>query len=743
MSMQSIFGVVLASILWRSAAYPWGTNRCGPPDHPGGFTSASTGISVSISGKTVTLSSSSRFRGFYMSTDKGVAWTNPPSGTSISNLCGAGNTVWTHTSSSSRSSVSANLSCSDGQTVTITTYVVYSYGSPYVVLSKPMVCSSTSVTGTTVPAGSATGTTVPAGSGTGTSTSDAKEPVEPHYLIHGFVFIALFAILMPTTAFLILINKSLFYTTHKVLGVLAIILLALGWAILNWADPNNPNYAPLAYVNYGKDHKTYGSIGCYVASGVCGTGVLLWFLRLPKTMKTAVRYIHGIAGGLLALYGPFVVWTGWIRLAPATIAALDTQPLVWMSLAITLACIYIITLLVRKSRSTSPNSVALDRIFTKPEVDELVAKGKLVLIIDGEVCEIPPQSFNHPGGMDVLRQHNGREVGPIMRGTEPATIKNRKRTVAHSDYAIRLAQKMKIGRISSGGKNSTDLEQGYVVPSAPIVAVPPTPPIIGTIIANPQINKSVDFPVRLFRIQVSDLAKFGKEGIGSGSRVYMSLRDDPDLTRPYTVVSVNAEKRTVDFAIKIYPEGKFTSQLVKIKEGGRVNLSEAMMHASVPSNPSPPTMLIMIAGGTGITPMLSYIRECGKYALGGIILWWVRNTSDLFLTEELERLCNKYPLRIKVFFTQPNTDPEFAPGQQLVVGGALRKDSIPRYPEFVKKALHGRISASSILEGVGGFLPVDPRDIGVLMSGPDGFVEAANKALTELEIPEDRLLCLD
>jgi hypothetical protein len=41
--------------------------------------------------------------------------------------------------------------------------------------------------------------------------------------------------------------------------------------------------------------------------------VILWALRLPSSVKPLVRYTHGIVGGLLSLYGPFVVWTGWIR----------------------------------------------------------------------------------------------------------------------------------------------------------------------------------------------------------------------------------------------------------------------------------------------------------------------------------------------------------------------------------------------------------------------------------------------
>ena len=523
MTMHRLSLIFICSLIASVTPYPWGTNQCGPPNHPGGSTSDNSGISVSISGTTVTLSSSRRFRGFYMSTDKGVVWTNIPSGTSASNLCGGGNTVLTHTSSTSRSSISAGLTCTDGQTVTVTTYVVFSYQSAYATLRTPVVCSKGSSGGTnstTSPGTGSTGGTTSPGTGSTADTGNndsAPLPVQPYYLAHGIVFIALFAVLMPITAFLILINKSLFYTTHKVLGVLAIIMLVVGWVILNWADDNDADYASLAYVNYGKDHKTYGSIGCYVAAGVCGTGVFLWFLRLPKTMKTVVRYIHGIAGGLLALYGPFVVWTGWIRLAPVSIRALDSTPLVWMSLAIALACAYLITWLVRLSRKKSGGgeSSTPDRVITKPDIDQMIANGKLILMIDGAVCEVPTQSFNHPGGMDVLKQYNGKEVGPIMRGSEQASIKTRSRTVAHSDYAIRLAQKMKIG-ILSGTRKNGDIELGLIPKASSVL-------ITGTIVASQQINKSIEFPVRLFRIKVDDLNLFGKGGIGSGSRVYMSL----------------------------------------------------------------------------------------------------------------------------------------------------------------------------------------------------------------------------
>ena len=191
MSMRCLSAIILWLAIQVASAYPWGTNRCGPPNHPGGSTSDSSGIAVSVSGTTVTLSSSSRFRGFYMSTNQGVTWSAFPGGTSASNLCGGGNTVLTHTSSSSRSSVSADLSCDDGQTVTITTYVVYDYESPYVAFSTPVVCSKAASTSTsTVPPAGSSGTSIRPGSSTSVlpSTDSTSLPVEPYYLLHGVVF---------------------------------------------------------------------------------------------------------------------------------------------------------------------------------------------------------------------------------------------------------------------------------------------------------------------------------------------------------------------------------------------------------------------------------------------------------------------------------------------------------------------------------------------------------------------------
>jgi ferredoxin-NADP reductase len=129
----------------------------------------------------------------------------------------------------------------------------------------------------------------------------------------------------------------------------------------------------------------------------------------------------------------------------------------------------------------------------------------------------------------------------------------------------------------------------------------------------------------------------------------------------------------------------------------------------------------MIAGGTGVTPMISYMRECGRYALGGILLWWVRGPEDLFLMGELETWANESTVKIVIYYTQSG------------VAGMMGDIAIKK----------GRINRDTILAGVGGSLPVPARAVAVLISGPEGFVDSAISAINEIKIPSERVISLD
>ena len=540
-------------------------------------------------------------------------------------------------------------------------------------------------------------------------------PVDPYYLTHGLIFILAFAILMPLTAFLILHDRARFYNAHKYIGILIISLVVAGWVVLRFASEegvvfsSDPN---------GLDHKTYGGIALIAAAVVCVGGVILWVIRLPACMKKIVRYAHAIGGIALAIYGPYTVWKGWVLLEPLkpVVSALSSAPWLWLSVAIGGGVVLLTGYILKCLRGGAKKKREYP-VMNQAEIDSKIAEGKLILLVDNAVCEIP-KSFSHPGGRVVLDQFQGKEVGRIMAGIEQVEIRNRMRFVAHSGEAFKLAEKFRIGSI---GEGSAEPEHAHFVK--------------GIIVSRNLISSATDFPVRLFRVKVADGELVN---VQVGSRVYVSIPSAPEsspplIQRPYTVFRVDRGKKTIDFAIKIYPNGRFTSQLNILNVKDSLSLSfPPVAPPPIPRHPSLPSMLIFLAGGTGMVPMLAYFSKCSEIALGGVLLWWVRSEQDLFLQEDLETWTNSHNLRISLFFTQPVFEDLSSPPPS----NRRPKPSTPVHHS-------GRISASAIKKAFGHSLPVHASEIVWIMSGPEGFITSAQTSLDELGVPANRIVSLD
>jgi ferredoxin-NADP reductase len=840
---NSIYMTFLVSIILVfvriASGYPWGTDRCGGPDHSGGYSGSQGGLNLAMdSGNTVVLSSSRSFRGFFLQTDKLYSWSNPSSNSGLLSVCGGSGTAVAHTNSARRSMTQATVQCTGGS-FRVTAYVVYSYSSSFDMISQTFSFSSSVANTTSVPQGQnnvgqfdslgmanvqwtpssntptsdvvvlfstqgndvgwfglgfgaddhrmtggkpsvvvsknrlacavefyslesnnvqlvgpngtdpwnvtpactvlsssvvrasftlgrgiplpnqGTSVYVLLAGGTGQSLSnhgrnwDYKQvdflstdapsgglaPVNPYYLAHGVLFILLFSVLMPLTAFLILINRARFYNTHKYLGILIIFLLTAGWILVNPGESadESGNYAGFSDSDIGSKHADIAGIGCWIAVGVCSLGVVLWFIKLPRTMRRAVRYAHGIAGIGLSYWGPYVVWTGWVQLTPLMPPEniLDSTPWVWYSLAVLLGAIYIVWKITAASLPTKDaNSV---QAMNGSDIEKLIKQGKVVLIVNGMVCDVP-KNFSHPGGRQVLEQFNGQDVSRFMRGIDEFTpLGKRSKKYAHSQDAFEMVKGMQIGHID---------ERPVVVPdekSLPVEEVK----IVGKILSMERVNEAVDFPVRLFRIQ---MPKGAEELVYLGSRVYIGINA---VKRPYTVCRV--EGQIVDFCIKIYPQGAMTSRLNRMKPGHELEISNPMAHPAIATNPK---LIVFVAGGTGITPMIGYMKDCLKSQLGGILLWWVRNEGDLFLTNELQQWARMYNIAINIFFTQPRKQGE---GHR-----------------------QGRISVETILSVFENHrLPVDPASVCWIMSGPEGFVSAAHGIVGKLGSDESRIISLD
>lgn len=167
-------------------------------------------------------------------------------------------------------------------------------------------------------------------------------------------------------------------------------------------------------------------------------------------------------------------------------------------------------------------------------------------------------------------------------------------------------------------------------------------------------------------------------GLPTGQHISLSKTIDGKLVaRSYTPVSSDDDKGHLDLVVKVYfanvhpkfPNGGVMSQyLESMKIGDKINIrgpngnliykgaGRFAIRENARSQFATKTFrqVGMIAGGTGITPMLQIIRQVFKDDNDGTLLWLLyanQTESDILLREELEELSNANPERFKLWYT--------------------------------------------------------------------------------------------
>ncbi|XP_051544500.1 NADH-cytochrome b5 reductase 3 [Myxocyprinus asiaticus] len=167
-------------------------------------------------------------------------------------------------------------------------------------------------------------------------------------------------------------------------------------------------------------------------------------------------------------------------------------------------------------------------------------------------------------------------------------------------------------------------------------------------------------------------------GLPIGQHIYLSAKIDGNLVvRPYTPVSSDDDKGFVDLVVKIYyknihpkfPEGgKMSQYLESLRIGDTIDFrgpSGLLVYegrgsfAIRPDKKSPPVIKTakhvgMIAGGTGITPMLQIIQAVMKNPMDKTVCYLLfanQTEKDILLRPELEEIMANHPTRFKLWFT--------------------------------------------------------------------------------------------
>ncbi|ODV93952.1 hypothetical protein PACTADRAFT_46253 [Pachysolen tannophilus NRRL Y-2460] len=132
--------------------------------------------------------------------------------------------------------------------------------------------------------------------------------------------------------------------------------------------------------------------------------------------------------------------------------------------------------------------------------------------------------------------------------------------------------------------------------------------------------------------------------------------DGKDEIAYYTPISSQYDLGFFDILVKSYPTGKVSKYFASLHKGQTVKFKGPVGRMSY--QPNICKNLVMIAGGSGITPMLqvlSYITTTPEDLTTVKLLFANETRNDILLKDEIDELASKYPyFEVEYFLNEPS-----------------------------------------------------------------------------------------
>ncbi|KAK1400000.1 NADH-cytochrome b5 reductase [Heracleum sosnowskyi] len=213
-----------------------------------------------------------------------------------------------------------------------------------------------------------------------------------------------------------------------------------------------------------------------------------------------------------------------------------------------------------------------------------------------------------------------------------------------------------------------------------------------------QDKAKVSHNTQLYRFSFDPSAKLGLDVASCLVTRYPLAPDDEGktkyVTRPYTPISDPDSKGHFDLLIKVYPDGKMSQHFASLKPGDVLEVKGPI--EKLRYTPNMKKHIGMIAGGSGITPMLQIIEAILKNPDDNTkisLIYANVSPDDILLKKKLDVLEDSHP-NLKIFYTVDNPSSDWKGGK-------------------------GYISKDMALKG----LPGPGDDTLVLVCGPPGMVK--------------------
>lgn len=179
---------------------------------------------------------------------------------------------------------------------------------------------------------------------------------------------------------------------------------------------------------------------------------------------------------------------------------------------------------------------------------------------------------------------------------------------------------------------------------------------------------------------------------------------------------MKADKGYLDLLVKKYPNGPMSTHMHDMEPGQRLDFKGPI--PKYPWTTNKHSHIVLIAGGTGITPMYQLTRAIfnnPEDKTKVTLVFGNLTEADILLKREFEHLENTYPQRFRAFYTL-NEPPKHSPMAPKMVTKELLKTVMPEAKEEnIKVFVCGPPGMYKAISGA----KVSPSDQGEL----DGYLK--------------------
>ncbi|KAF5827986.1 hypothetical protein DUNSADRAFT_18392 [Dunaliella salina] len=200
-------------------------------------------------------------------------------------------------------------------------------------------------------------------------------------------------------------------------------------------------------------------------------------------------------------------------------------------------------------------------------------------------------------------------------------------------------------------------------------------------------------------------------GLPIGQHMSFLAKDEngKDIYRSYTPISDDQQRGSVDFVIKVYPQGKMSQALKRLPVGQCIKVKGPK--GRLEYKPNMKKHIGMLAGGTGVTPMYQVLNAILKNPADKTqvsLIFGNIAEEDILLRKELDSLAQAHPGQLKVLYVLNNPPKDWKGGAGFIT------------PDMIKSTL-----------------PAPGPDSLVLRCGPPPMLDAMKKHLDSLGYSAD------